>query len=450
LRNTEWEANAFFANRSGTPRTDQPNRTYYGSFGGPIQIPKVYNGRNRTFFWVALEGYHDTQGNSGETAVPTLAERTGNFSQSFDKAGNLVVQYDPLSARDANGNRAPFPQNIIPSNRLDKTGLAIAATFAKPTKTAPFGATNVGYSGILPSEAGQGTVKVDHKFTDWWSANVSFLRYHSNEPGENWFPDLPSTPEQWVLDRHVDATQVNNTIIVNPSTVLAIRYGFNRFPNDTIDHSLGFNLTSLGFNPALAASLSRPTFPIVTFQNYYPGDAMVSVGNNNYFVPYSRNVVGMISKYLGHHSLKVGADWRSISNDGLDYDGSDGSLAFNFDDRFTRQNAARSGGGSDIASLLLGYPAYASAFRSTKLFENVQYTSAFFQDDIRVNPRLSINLGLRWEHETGLRERNNNLIVGFDPNAQNSLGPKVGVPVRGGRIRRPEWLSDADWQLRFQ
>jgi hypothetical protein len=431
LRETDWQANAFFANKFGNPRTDQPNRTYYGSFGGPVRIPKLYNGKNRTFFWVALEGYHDTQGNSGQTAVPTLAERTGDFSKSFDAAGNLVIQYDPLSARDANGNRAPFPGNIIPQMRLDKTGLAIAATFAKPTQSAPFGATNVGYSGILPSEAGQGTVKVDHKFTEWFSANFSFLRYHSNEPGENWFPGSPSTPEQWVLDRHVDATQVNSTIIVNPTTVLAVRYGFNRFPNDTIDHSLGFNLSSLGFSPSLAAALPRPTFPIVQFQNYYAGDYMVSNGNNNYFVPYSRNVVGMLSKYIGRHSFKGGADWRSISNDGIDYDGGDASLFFQFDDRFTRQNAAKSGGGSDIASLLVGAPAKASGFQSTKLFEYVQYTSAFFQDDIRVNSRLTINAGLRWEHETGLKERNNNLIVGFDPNAQNSLGAKVGVPVRG-------------------
>src|SRR5438477_9783832 len=153
LRNTDWEANAFFNNASGIPRTDQPNRTYYGSFGGAVWIPKVYQGKNKTFFWVALEGYRDTQGNSGSTAVPTLAERTGDFSKSFDKSGNLVVQYDPLGARDAGGNRSPFAQNMIPASQLDKSGLAIAATFAKPNKIAPFGATNVGYSGILPSEA---------------------------------------------------------------------------------------------------------------------------------------------------------------------------------------------------------------------------------------------------------------------------------------------------------
>ena len=426
MRNTDWQANAFFANRSGQERVDQPNRTYYGSLGGPVWIPKIYKGKNRTFFWFTLEGYRDTQGNAGSTAVPTLAERTGDFSKSFDRNGNQVIQYDPLGIRDANGNRTPFPNNIIPTDRIDKTGFAIAQTFAKPTSTAAFGDTNVSYFGQLPSKAGQGTVKLDHRVTDWWQANVSFLRYHSNEPGENWFPNLPSTPEQWVLDRRVDATQVNSTISVNPTTVLAVRYGFNRFPNDDYQHSLGFNLASLGFSPTFVNSVVRPTFPIVRFQNYYPGDQM-GVGDNSFYVPYSRSFVSSIAKYIGLHSLKAGADWRSISDDGIDY----GAPNFSFDDKFTRKNAATSGGGSDIASLLLGFPSGASAFRSTKLFENVTYTSAFFQDDIRLNPRLTINAGLRWEHETGLRDRNGNMIVGFDPNAVNSLSARVGVPVKG-------------------
>src|ERR1041385_4724792 len=432
LRNTDWEANAFFNNASGIPRTDQPNRTYYGSFGGAVWIPKVYNGKNRTFFWVALEGYRDTQGNSGQTAVPTALERTGDFSKSFDAGGNLVVQYDPLLPRDANGNRTPFANNIIPPSRIDKVGLAIASYFGQPTRSAPFGGINVNYSGILPSKAGQGTVKLDHRITNWWNANLSFLRYHSNEPGENWFPDSPGTPENWVLDRRVDATQVNNTLILNPTTVATVRYGFNRFPNDSYTRSLGFNLALLGFPSSLVSAIPRPTFPAVNFQNYYPGDAMGAAGNNAYYTPYSRSFGAAVSKFIGRHSLKVGVDWRSISDDGIDYDGGRASLAFDFNDQFTRKNAAvAGGGGSDIASLLLGYPAVATGFQSTKIFENVRYEGVFIQDDIRINPRLTLNVGLRWEHETGLTERNANLIVGFDPNALNSLSARLGIPVKG-------------------
>ncbi len=449
MRNTDWEANAFFNNTAGIARTEQPNRTYYGSFGGAVWIPKLYKGKDKTFFWVALEGYRDTQGNSGRTAVPTLAERTGDFSKSVDQDGNLIIQYDPKSQRDASGNRTPFQFNKIPGSMIDQSGLAIASYFGNPGFAAPFGATNLNYSGVLPSKAGQGTVKVDHRFTSWWTANFSFLRYHSNEPGENWIPYSPASPENWVLDRKVDATQVNNTIVVNPTTVATFRYGFNRFPNDSYTRSLGFNLAKLNFPASLVASIPRPTFPVVNFQNYYPGDQMGAGGNNAYYVPYSRAFNGTISKYIGRHSLKAGADWRSISDDGIDFDGGRASLAFDVNDIFTRQNATTAGfsdsnkrnaterkaaavaGGSDIASLLLGDPSVATAFRSKKLFEHVTYTAAFFQDDIRLNPKLTINAGLRWEHETGLQSRDGNLIVGFDPNAQNALGAKVGVPVKG-------------------
>jgi hypothetical protein len=209
----------------------------------------------------------------------------------------------------------------------------------------------------LPSKAGQGTVKLDHRIRDWWQANISFLRYHSNEPGENWFPSSPASPENWILDRRVDATQANTTLMVNPTTVVTLRYGFNRFPNNSYTRSLGFDLAKLNFPAGLVASIPRPTFPVVNYQNYYPGDQMGAGGNNAYYVPYSRAFNGTVAKYIGHHSLKAGADWRSISDDGIDFDGGRASMAFDFDDRFTRKNAASSGGGSDIASLLLGYPA---------------------------------------------------------------------------------------------
>ena len=217
-----------------------------------------------------------------------------------------------------------------------------------------------------------------------------------------------------------------------PTTVATVRYGFNRFPNDSYTRSLGFNLALLGFPSSLVSAIPRPTFPAVNFQNYYPGDAMGAAGNNAYYTPYSRSFGAAVSKFIGRHSLKVGVDWRSISDDGIDYDGGRASLAFDFNDQFTRKNAAvAGGGGSDIASLLLGYPAVATGFQSTKIFENVRYEGVFIQDDIRINPRLTLNVGLRWEHETGLTERNANLIVGFDPNALNSLSARLGIPVKG-------------------
>jgi hypothetical protein len=423
FRQTDWLANSFFSNRRGLPRTEQPFRNYLGSFGGPIWIPKVYDGRNRTFFWISAEGYRDTQANAGTTAVPTELERAGNFSGS----GRDI--FDPLGTLAANGDRTPFAGRIIPASRIDPVGRAIAATFAKPSvQGTAFGEANVTYTAQLPSTADQHTVKFDHKITSWWNASLSYLWYHSLEPGETWFPDSPSSPQQWRLDRIVNSTQVNNTLTINPTTVATVRYGFNRFPNYSFQLSQGFNPGSLGFNSAFTRDIGSPTFPRVQFENFYAGDAM-GTNSNSLIIHHSKNLNASISKYVGRHSIKAGGDWRRLNVDGIDF--GNGSGNFTFTDIFTRQNINSRVGGADVASLLLGYPASATGFLSTKLFQYVTYFSGFMQDDIRINNKLTVNVGLRWERESGLRERNNNIIVGFERNALNSLSTQVGTPVRG-------------------
>src|SRR5450432_2941464 len=130
-RETDWDANSFFNNAAGIPITDQPNKTYGASFGGKVWIPHVYDGANRTFFWAAFEGYQDTQSASSQFTAPTALERAGNFSQSFAKGGGLQLIYDPIT-------RLPFPGNIIPPDRINQVGQAIANTYVLPTSTSAF------------------------------------------------------------------------------------------------------------------------------------------------------------------------------------------------------------------------------------------------------------------------------------------------------------------------
>ena len=120
MRQTEWLANTFFNNRNGIKITSQPFRNYGGSFGGPVIIPKVYNGKNKTFFWLGFEGYRDTQAASREQYAPTALERVGDFSQTRNSAGNPLVIYDPNTTA-ADGSRTAFAGNVIPglSGRLN-------------------------------------------------------------------------------------------------------------------------------------------------------------------------------------------------------------------------------------------------------------------------------------------------------------------------------------------
>jgi hypothetical protein len=432
LRRTDWDANSFFNNASGAKITQQPNDTWGASFGGPIWIPKLYNGRNRTFFYLGVEHYDDTQSASSLFNAPTALERQGDFSKSVTSSGAPLVIYDPLSALNG-GTRTPFSGSVIPGSRLNAVGLGIANAYELP-QVAPvyYGANDITSSAQLPARAVQFTGKIDEDFRSWWRASVSYLRYFSLEPGNTWFPTV-SSPDQWRLLRRVDTTQINNLFTINPTMVVTLRYGFNRFPNYSYDVSQGFDLTSLGFSPAFASQVPRQLsqFPYVVMNNLY---TMGVDDNNSYYVHASNNFGASVAKYLGRHSLKAGFDYRRIKAAGNDANDAGGSYAFN--GIFTRSTPTSSGtGGADLADLLLGYPSGGSIYTSTKLTDIASYYGVYFQDDFRVTSRLTLNLGLRWEHEAGLSEMNNGMLVNFDGTATNPLAANVsGIEPKGSVV----------------
>jgi hypothetical protein len=430
LRQTSWAANNFFNNAAGIALPDQPNKTFGASFGGPIRIPKVYNGKNRTFFWLAWEGYQDTQSNTSQFSTPTALERIGDFSQSKTPSGAINVIYDPLSTVCAGSTctRQPFAGNVIPNIQLNPVGLAMAATYVKPqTASAYYGAPNLTQAATLAAKASQKTAKLDHQFTNWWRSSLSYLRYYSLEPGNNWFPTV-SSPDQWLLLRRVDTTQFNNILTISPTTVLTVRYGFNRFPNYGYQQSQGFNLLSLGFNPAYVAQVPSPTFPNVTMNSQYS----FGTNNNFYYVHHSKNFSAGLAKYQGRHNLKGGFDYRRIHDDGNDFANSAG--AFTFNGVFSRSTplTAVAGTGADMADMLLGTASAGTGYIPTKLYEYADYYGAYFQDDIRLTKTLTVNVGVRWEREYGLQEKNNSMVVGFDTKSVNPLAANVtGILPKG-------------------
>ncbi|SPF54703.1 TonB-dependent receptor [Candidatus Sulfopaludibacter sp. SbA4] len=440
MRDTGWAANNFFNNAAGIPLPPQPNRTFGASFGGRVKIPKLYDGRNRTFFWLAWEGYDDTQSNTSQFSTPTTLERVGDFSQSKAAGGGLNVIYDPSTTVCTGGTctRQAFPGNVIPTARLNNVGVNIAATYVLPqTTSAYYGAPNLTAAAILPCRASQDTAKLDHTVTSWWRASLSYARYFSLEPGNTWFKTISSL-DQWRLQRRVDATAFNNVITLSPTAVLSVRYGFNRFPNYGYQVSQGFNLASLGFNPAFVAQVPSPTFPNVSMTSQYS----LGTNNNFYYTHYSKNFSASIAKYKGIHNLKAGFDYRRIHDDGNDFSNSAG--AFSFNGVFSRSTplTAVSGTGADLADMLLGAASSGTGYIPTKLYEYANYYGAYFQDDIRLTKTLTLNAGIRWEREYGLQEKNNDMVVGFDTQDSNPLGGKgiiefAGVGGNGIHVSNP-------------
>ncbi len=444
LRRTDWDANSFFNNASGVPITDQPNSTWGASFGGRIWIPKVYDGRNKTFFNLGFEHYDDTQSSSSTFAAPTALEKAGDFSKSFAKSGSLLTIYDPLNT--VGGVRQPFSGNVIPASRLNLVGLAIAKSMETGAAGAYYGANNLPAPGKLPSRAAQYTGKIDQDITAWWRVSASYLRYFSLEPGTTEFPTV-SSPNQWRLQRRVDATAVNTLLTVNPTTVVALRYGFNRFPNYSYNASQGFDLASLGFAQSFVNQVPKALaqFPYVSMSNLY------SLGvddNNSFYVHASKNFSASASKFIGRHSIKAGFDFRKIITAGNDANNAGGGYAFN--GIFTKSAPTSAGtGGADLADLLLGYPASGTIYTSTKLTQFANYYGLYVQDDFRLNPKLTLNMGLRWEHEAGLQENNNGIITGFDANATNPLGAKGILQYAGNGKTSVGNPYDNKWGPRF-
>lgn len=414
----------FFNEIRGLETNEQYWRSPGGGFGGPLI-------RNKTFFWLAGEGYQDGQAQSDTLRVPTAAMRRGDFSNFRDSRGRMIPIYDPLTT-DARGNRQPFPGNIIPAHRINPVGQAFANALPLPTLHPEYddGTPNLPAQTIIESTARQFSLKLDHHFNDSISLNGVFLNQSTFEPDSNYFPDAPYAADAFHLQRDVNVMVLNNTYILSPSTVATFRVGMNTFSDDNVQ-PYPFDMREVpGINANFANSLRVQKFPDLTLSGGFPSTGNSGLNDTNY---YSWGVNGALTKLAGSHSLKTGADYRIIGVDAMQNGNSAGNYTFN--GVFTRAGNAAANNNA-IADLLLGYPSAGTLALPSPFNQYVKYYAWFAQDDWRVNDKLTVNYGVRLEHETGLAEENNQLVVGFDRNAVSPLNvtipadPLAGTPAR--------------------
>lgn len=403
----------FFLRVRGQESAPQYYRTYGGNLGGPVI-------RGKTFFWFATEGYRDAGTNNEDETVATSAMRTGDFSAVRGVNGQPITIYDPLTT-DANGNRQPFAGNRIPANRLNPVGQKILAGMPLPDRDVADGNVNRSVGDVVTSKALQYSVKIDHSFSSRVGLSGIYLKQASTEPGPQWFPQTPyANGFGFSFNRDIHVGVLNNTYILNNATVATVRFGINRFTdNQTIPDA--FDTHDLGWNTAFADSLARQKFPGVDMTGYKhlgPFGATLQKW-------YSYGFNGSVTRLAGAHSFKFGADYQVIGTKGQNYGESAGS--YNFNGRFTAANANSQGlnTGNAIADLLLGYPAGGSLTLYSFIDNYVNYYAGYVQDDWRATNKLTVNYGLRIEHETGLREANDRLIVGFDRDAASPLNVTI-------------------------
>ncbi|ADW69922.1 outer membrane beta-barrel protein [Granulicella tundricola] len=430
-RQTNWGANLFFNNRTPTtvngvllpqtPRGAAEFYSYVGAIGGPIPLPHILGGNNKTFFWIAEEGYRQRSPLTASNAfiVPTVLQRSGNFSEigTVTGSGAAAVCASGICIKDPLTGQY-FTNNTITASRINPVGQALVNAYPQPnTSITAYGTPNFNGQDTLGDRADEFDGKVSHEFSTRWLAEFYYLHYGSKEPGGNALTTAAGSSSSYLLYRKVDAIGIQNTITITPTTLLTVGFGFNRFPNNTLDISNGFNQSTLGFPANYAAAISKPAFPEITTDS---GLSQEGTANSGPAVYFSRNFVVGLSKSLGKHSLKTGYVYRAISLSFTNIANGNGVFAFD-----------KTLSGATAADMLLGYPTSGSLVIPAPLAITTAYQATYLQDDYRVTPKLTLNLGIRYEYEPGVHERSNHYSVGFDRNATYNAF-NSGVTAKGG------------------
>ncbi|MEP7361621.1 MAG: TonB-dependent receptor [Acidobacteriota bacterium] len=434
LRNSKLDSNNFFANRSGAKLPSFKRSQFGFAGGGPIV-------RDKAFFFVNYEGLRQGTAATLAGTMPTSRQLAGDFSQSTQLVGAQclpVMLYDPMSTRPAptgSGSvRDPLPGNVVPSNRINPVASKVSAFFpqANLPGAACSGVNNFFSSGTAKFNVNQVDTKVDYAPTasDRLFAGLSYRK--STQTSANQYQNIAYTDFQSAGFKIPSwSARLDYTRIQRANLIFNVRAGFSTVSQDSPPVVPdGFTFSSLGFPSSLESQVLHPlAFPSFTFDGYN------GLGQNyasplETFQTYS--LAASATWIAGRHSLKFGLDQR------LNHIGSSLKLytsgLYQFSRGFTQgpnPNVAAGNLGNSIASFLLGagggYVANLPSIYTSNL-----YTGLYVQDDFKATSRLTLNFGLRYEIETGKKDRFGQLAW-FDYDAPSPLaGPSGLAGLKGG------------------
>ena len=414
----ELNANLFFANANRQPIADFSYNRWGTSATGPVIIPKLYNGKNRTFYMYGYEGIHETRPRGSVTTVPTEEQRRGDLSGLL-KINSSYQIYDPLSRRQE-GSRfrtTPIPGNIIDPSRISPIATNILKYWALPNVPGTIDGGNNLSQPNLPEQATYytHTWRLDHNFTDNWRTFGRFSWYNRESNYSDHFHSIATG--EWFWFHSLNAA-FDHVYTISPTLVMNLRYGYNRFIRDQSRNpaSQGFDLTSLGFpaswNNAIPEAIRR--FPNINIDGYANTNGTVS------WRPQDTHEYALaFDKVKASHALKFGASYRLYYKNQVNPDiASTGQVAFSTN--YTRgplDNASAAPRGQGLASFLLGIPTGGGVDRRASFAERNDVWGFYLQDDWKATPKLTVTLALRYELESPLSERHNRSVRGFDASA---------------------------------
>jgi hypothetical protein len=425
-RNSALNANSWFANRAGRDIPDFKRNVFGGTVGGPVRIPHLYNGNDKTFFFYDYEGTRQSSAKTKLMTVPTAQERVGDFSNTRDSSGNLISVYNPFDTyKSPSGStlRNPFPRNILPTSMLDPVAMNVMKYYPAPNQAGnAFTNVNNFYAqGISTTAGDQMDVKLDHnisekqRFTSRYSLNSGgtidpLLLGNLADNSTN--GDSSSRTQNFVFDF---------TRIQNPTTIIDIRYGLLRQRANTNPKSLGFDQTSLGL-PQVYLTSGVKMFPTFTPEGYQElgqvGYGLIARGDE------ANSIAGNVTKIIGGHNLKIGAESRFLLLNYLQPGYPQGHLSYNRAITMQNPNVSNSAQGNGIASMLLGWGSGGNYHLDPPSASASRYLGFYAQDDWKVTRKLTLNVGLRYDFDLTRTERYNRYSW-FDPTAPSPIAGKV-------------------------
>jgi hypothetical protein len=444
-RNNIFNADSFGNIKAGLPPSVVRYNQFGGTVGGPVRIPHVYDGRSKTFFFFDSQFVRQPGGVTDTTSVPTAAMRQGIFTGLTNGAsggvGSPVNIYNPFSvsadpscpASQPTCLRAPFPNNVIPPSMINPTG-ALWMTYwpqanSTSTITNPALQTSNWHTvGANTSPSFQYDARIDHYFSEKlrvFARGSDQIGYSSDFNGFGDPETSQGTGPTHSWNRNITA---NAIYTLSPTTILNFSYGFARDYSVRTPFSQGACPGSVGLPSSLNAIVQNCEFPQVSISGNNAGYSLGQASFTTlYDFPYSHVFRGDVTKVLGKHTLKMGAEWEKEFVNFTQLGSPDGQ--FSFGSGFTQQNASAGTSttqGNGLATLLLGLPSNNSgdiAFTFSGATAST-YSGAYFQDDWKVTSKLTVNLGVRYDLDTPRTERYNRLAF-FDATAPSSLQGKV-------------------------
>jgi Carboxypeptidase regulatory-like domain/TonB-dependent Receptor Plug Domain len=446
LRNTALNARDYFA-APNQPKPPFIRNQFEATFGGPVIIPKVYNGHNHSFMFLDYYGERQIEGESFVNSVPTAAVRNGDFSD-YTSNGALIPIYNPLTTTEVNGQtvRDQFPGNIIPSSLVNLVGARVASIY--PLPNAPGNFLNYYDTADNVIDDNGGNVRVDHIFgpKDTFFTRFSYENYDLIAPQGESSCCLPSNPVQakeydlgpWVSGlqlTHLSASGLsgNETHIFSPTVVNEFRAGYARLNTESFGSDYGdYADNGLGIQNVNENLLTSG------LSNIFPEGFTGLGGGPDWLPAHPLDTTSQIGDDLswvkGHHQLKFG--FRGVHIDDMQNANEETVGEIYFNNNFTDNPAnptAAATTGSGVATLLLGYSTSGERgyLDDGPFYLTANQYSAYAQDDWKASSRLTLNLGLRYDifrPACGVHNR----LANFDPSTDTMIYAGVnGVSCTG-------------------